>query len=117
VPEPRPRRPIPLPPEVVAAISDATVGATPESELLERLESALRLLPAAERKAVLTAHFDDEGVAGVAAALELSTEDAGALTMSAVQLLRGALSDLEPDAAPAFGSPTRNPSAALPPAE
>jgi DNA-directed RNA polymerase specialized sigma24 family protein len=117
VSEPRPRRPVPLPPEVVAEVADVTIDATPEAELLERLDSALRLLPAAERRAVLTAHADAEGVAGVAAALDLSAEEAEALTRSAVQLLRGALSDLEPDAAPAYGSPTPNPSAAAPRAE
>ena len=102
--EERPRRPVPLPPDVVAAVADATVDATPEAELLERLESALRLLPAAERRAVLTAHADDEGVAGVAAALALSDEDADALTRSGLQLLRGALADLDAAEAPMYGT-------------
>ncbi|HEX8003477.1 MAG TPA: hypothetical protein VF519_12355 [Mycobacteriales bacterium] len=101
---PRPRRPVALPPEVVAQVGDASIGATPAAELLERLESALRLLPAAERRAVLTAHAADEGVAGVAAAMDLSDEDAAALTSSAVQLLRGALADLDPDPPAEFGS-------------
>lgn len=108
MPDPSPRRPaqrpVPLPPDVVAAVGDVTDGTTSEAELLERLESALRLLPAAERRAVLTAHADDAGVEGVAKALALSDEDADALTRSAVQLLRGALADLEPDAPPPFGS-------------
>src|SRR6266702_3206836 len=60
VPQDRPTRPVPLPPEVVAAVADAAAAGTPEAELLERLESALRLLPPAERRAVLTAHADDE---------------------------------------------------------
>jgi len=105
VPEaPRPRRPVPLPPDVVALVGDVSVDATPEAELLERLESALRMLPPAERRAVLTAHASDEGVAGVAAAMDLSDEDAAALTRSAVQLLRGALADLEPEPAPDYGT-------------
>jgi DNA-directed RNA polymerase specialized sigma24 family protein len=111
VTEPRPHRPVPLPPDVVAAIGDTADGATPEAELLERLESALRLLPAAERRAVLTAHAAAEGVEGVAKAFDLSDEDADALTRSAVQLLRASLADLDPEPAPPYGSLTRRPSA------
>jgi DNA-directed RNA polymerase specialized sigma24 family protein len=110
--EPRPRRPVPLPPDVVAAVGDVHDDATPEALLLERLESALRLLPAAERRAVWTAHANDEGVAGVAALLDLSDEDADALTRNAVQLLRGALADLDSDPAPAFGAVPHRRSAA-----
>jgi DNA-directed RNA polymerase specialized sigma24 family protein len=99
---------VPLPPEVVAAVADRMVDATPEAELLERLESALRLLPAPERRAVLTAHADDEGVAGVARLLDLSDEDADALTRSAVQMLRGALADLDEEP-PAYGTVHREP--------
>jgi DNA-directed RNA polymerase specialized sigma24 family protein len=113
VTDPRPHRPVPLPPEIVAAVGDRTVGTTPEAELLERLESALRLLPAAERNAVLTAHADDEGVDGVARLLDLSDEDADALTRNALQLLRGALSDVEPEA-PAYGAVSRRRSAKHP---
>ena len=109
---PRPHKPVPLPPDIVAAVGDPAAGATPEAELLERLEAALRLLPVAERNAVLTAHAAAEGVAGVAAAFDLSDEDADALTRSGVQLLRGALADLEPEDVPAYGSITRRPSAA-----
>jgi DNA-directed RNA polymerase specialized sigma24 family protein len=101
---------VPLPPEVVADVADARVGTTAEADLLERLESALRLLPAAERRAVLTAHADAEGVAGVAAALHLTDEDADALTRNAVQLLRAALADVE-DPAPDFGAVERRRSA------
>jgi DNA-directed RNA polymerase specialized sigma24 family protein len=103
---------VPLPPDVVAAVGDVHPGTTPEAELLERLESALRLLPAAERRAVLTAHANDEGVAGVAALLDLSAEDADALTRSAVQMLRGALADVDNGPAPAFGAIPSRPSAA-----
>lgn len=110
--EPRPRRPVPLPPDVVAAVGDVHPGTTAEAELLERLEAALRLLPAAERRAVLTAHADDEGVEGVAALLDLSDEDADALTRSAVQMLRGALADLEPEPPLAYGEVRQRHSAA-----
>jgi DNA-directed RNA polymerase specialized sigma24 family protein len=103
-----------LPPDLIAEVGDPTDDTTPEAELLERLESALRLLPAAERNAVLTAHAADEGVAGVAAALGLSDEDADALTRSGVQLLRGELADLEPDPAPAYGSVPRRASVKRP---
>jgi DNA-directed RNA polymerase specialized sigma24 family protein len=116
VPE-RPRRPLLQPPNVIAEVGDPTLDATPSAALLERLDSALRLLPAAERNAVLAAHADDGGVADVAAALDLSEEDAEALTRSALQLLRGALADLDPDPAPPYGSPTPPVSAAKPRAE
>lgn len=108
----RHHRPVPLPPDVVSAVGDLAAGRTPEAELLERLDAALRLLPAAERNAVLTAHSDSAGVAAVAAAYDLSPEDADALTRNAVQLLRGALADLEPDAAEQYGTVSRRPSAA-----
>jgi DNA-directed RNA polymerase specialized sigma24 family protein len=106
---------VPLP-DIDVAVGDPTVDATAEAELLERLDSALRLLPAPERRAVLTAHAEDGGVAGVAAALDLSDEDADALTRNAVQLLRGALSDLEPAAAADYATLRRR-SRAHPPAE
>jgi DNA-directed RNA polymerase specialized sigma24 family protein len=106
-----------MPPDVVAAVADPTADTTPPAELLERLESALRLLPAAERRAVLAVHADGGGVAEVAATLGLSAEDADALTRSAVQMLRGALADLEPDAGPGYASPARPVSAAKPRAE
>ena len=107
----RPRRPVPLPPDVVSAVADPNVGTTAEAELLESLEAALRLLPADERRAVLTAHADEGGIERVAELLAISDEQADALTRSAVQLLRGALADLEPDAAAAFASLRRRRSA------
>ena len=110
-------KPVPLPPEVVESLSDPTVDTTAAAELLERLESALRLLPAAERRAVLAAHADDGGVALVAEQLDLSPEEAEALTRSAVQLLRGALADLEPEAAPGYASVPPRQSAAKPRAD
>jgi DNA-directed RNA polymerase specialized sigma24 family protein len=83
-------------------VSDASLDTTPRAELLERLESALRLLPPAERRAVLTAHASDDGLDHVAGDMGLSAEEADALTRNAVQLLRGALADLEPEPTPDF---------------
>lgn len=68
-----------------------------EAELLDRLEQALAALPAAERSAAVVAFGLAEGSAGVAAELTLSAEDAEALSRSALQLLRGALADLDVD--------------------
>lgn len=97
-------RPVALPPDVVALVADVSADTTSEAELLERLEAALRLLPPPERRAALTAYASDEGIAAVATAMGLSDEDAEALTRSAVQLLRGALADLEPEQTPDFGT-------------
>lgn len=110
-------KPVPLPPEVVEAIDDPSVDTTPPAELLERLDAALRLLPAAERNAVLAAHADDRGVELVAERLDISPEDAEALTRSAVQLLRGALADLDENGPPDYATVARRRSAAKRPAD
>ena len=110
-------KPVPLPPEVVEAIDDPSVDTTPPAELLERLDAALRLLPAAERNAVLAAHADDRGVELVAEQLDISPEDAEALTRSAVQLLRGALADLDETEPPDYATVARRKSAAKRPAD
>lgn len=68
-----------------------------EAELLDRLEQALAALPAAERSAAVVAYGLAEGSAGVADELALSPDDAEALSRSALQLLRGALADVDPD--------------------
>lgn len=112
MPDRQHHKPVPLPPEVVESISDRRADTTPTAEMLERLESALRLLPAAERNAVLAAHADEGGAANVAADLGLSAEDAEALTRNAVQLLRGALADLDPETTPDYASVERRASAA-----
>jgi DNA-directed RNA polymerase specialized sigma24 family protein len=70
---------------------------TPDSELLDRLEDALARLPSAERAAVMTAYGYGEGAEAVAADLGLADVDAEALSRNALQLLRGALADAEPD--------------------
>ena len=69
----------------------------PDAELLDRLEAALAALPAPERAAAVVAFGLDEGADGVAETLGLSGEDADALSRSALQLLRGALGDVELD--------------------
>jgi DNA-directed RNA polymerase specialized sigma24 family protein len=69
----------------------------PDAELLDRLEAALAALPAPERAAAVVAFGLDEGPDGVAETLGLSGEDADALSRSALQLLRGALGEVELD--------------------
>lgn len=92
----RPSRVRPLSGNVLdgAAAPPETV---PEAELLDRLEAALAALPPAERAAAVVAFGLDEGPDGVADTLGLSGEDADALSRSALQLLRGALGDVEMD--------------------
>jgi DNA-directed RNA polymerase specialized sigma24 family protein len=69
---------------------------TPEAELLDRLEEALSRLPPAERAAAVTAFGYGEGAFGVAEEQDLPRSEADALSRNALQLLRGALADLEP---------------------
>lgn len=85
----------PLDPRAVDRAAAVGEGAA-DAELLERLEEALAALPADERAAAVVAYGLAEGSAGVASELGLSGEDAEALARSALQLLRGALADLEP---------------------
>jgi len=91
----RPPRCRPLPPHVVDAVRDSA-PAVSEAELVDRLERALALLPAAERSAVVAAVGYAEGPVGAAMEVELDPEQAYALTQSGLQLLRAALSDLDP---------------------
>ncbi len=93
--DPSPPRCRPLPPEVLASAADDGVAGTPEAELLDRLDDALARLPSPERAAVVTALGYGEDVAAVAADLRLPADDAEVLIRSALQLLRGALSDAE----------------------
>lgn len=98
---PRPPRLRPVPREVVEQLAVAGEGPG-EAELVARLQQALADLPAAERAAAVVAFGLDEGAAGVAVDLDLSGEDAEALTRSAVQLLRGALADVDLDEAQVY---------------
>jgi DNA-directed RNA polymerase specialized sigma24 family protein len=91
--------------EDVAAVD----AGTPDSELLDRLEAALARLPSAERAAVMTAYGYDEGPEAVGADLGLNHQDAEALSRNALQLLRAALADAEPDDRTRYPrAPTRN---------
>jgi DNA-directed RNA polymerase specialized sigma24 family protein len=72
-----------------------SASGTPEAELLDRLEEALARLPAEERAAAITAFGYGEGWSGVAVELDLPAGEAEALSRNALQLLRGALADLE----------------------
>jgi len=96
VPDAHPPRCRPLSPEVVTTAADVTHG-TPEAELLDRLDDALAALPSPERAAVVTALGYGEDVASVAPDLGLTPEDTEILVRSALQLLRGALADVELD--------------------
>jgi len=68
-----------------------------DEELVARLYDALAALPPAERSAAVVAFGFAEGPGGVAEELGLDPEDADALTRNALQLLRGALGDLDLD--------------------
>jgi DNA-directed RNA polymerase specialized sigma24 family protein len=72
-----------------------SASGTPEAELLDRLEEALARLPAEERAAAITAFGYGEGWSGVAVEQDLPAGEAEALSRNALQLLRGALADLE----------------------
>jgi DNA-directed RNA polymerase specialized sigma24 family protein len=72
-----------------------------DAELVARLYEALAALPPAERAAAVVAFGLGEGSTGVAVELDLDPEDADALARNALQLLRGALGEVDIDE-PAF---------------
>jgi hypothetical protein len=74
-----------------------------DAELTALLYEALATLPPAERAAAMVAIGLGEGAAGVAVELDLDPADADALTRNAVQLLRGAMADVDLDAPVHFG--------------
>ena len=74
-----------------------------DEELVARLYDALATLPPAERSAAVVAFGFAEGSGGVAEELGISDEDAEALTRNALQLLRGALDDVDLDDPVFFG--------------
>lgn len=90
---PRPSRPVRLPPSALCNIPATST----EAELVERLYGALADLPPDERLAAMVAFGFAEGSTGVAVELNLPEEDAEALARSALQQLRGKLSDVEID--------------------
>lgn len=94
----RPSRVRTMPPHEVDA--HAAVVASHEAELVFRLEQALAQLPEAERTAVVAAVGFAGGSVGAAMELGLEVADADALTRNGLQLLRAALSDLDPHGVP-----------------
>ena len=90
-----------MPPDVAAKATQPT-AATADAELLDRLTDALSALPPAERAAAVVAFGLDEGSDGVATGLEISADDAEALTRNALQLLRAAMADAEADEGETF---------------
>jgi hypothetical protein len=98
----RPPRLRPISPGTIADNVRAPEGVD-ETELIARLYDALATLPPAERAAAVVAIGFAEGPAGVAVELELEPADADALTRNALQLLRGALADIDLDESAFFG--------------
>jgi DNA-directed RNA polymerase specialized sigma24 family protein len=83
-------------PGTIADNVRASEGVSDE-ELVARLYDALATLPAAERAAAVVAFGFSEGAGGVADELDIPIADADALTRNALQLLRGALGDIDLD--------------------
>ena len=82
----------PLPPTVVDARPAADTGAD-ETELLRRLDEALRAMPEAERTAVIASYAYGEGVVGAAVELDVETLQAEQLGLRGLAMLRSALDD------------------------
>ena len=80
--------------------SRAAAQADQDAELVRRLEVALASLPDAERTAVVAAIGFAGGSVGAAMELGLDVEDADALTRNGLQLLRGALADVDAHGTP-----------------
>ena len=74
-----------------------------DAELVARLYDALATLPPAERAAAVVAIGLGEGPAGAAVELGLDLADADAVTRNALQLLRGALGDIDIDDPATYG--------------
>jgi DNA-directed RNA polymerase specialized sigma24 family protein len=92
----RPPRLRPMSPGTIADNVRASEGVSDE-ELVARLYEALSTLPDPERAAAVVAFGYGEGADGVAEELGLDAGDADALTRNALQLLRGALGDVDLD--------------------
>jgi DNA-directed RNA polymerase specialized sigma24 family protein len=94
----RPRTPRlrPMAPGTIADNVRSSEGISDE-ELVARLYDALGDLPPDERAAAVVAFGFGEGHGGVAEELGITEDDADALTRNALQLLRGALGDVELD--------------------
>jgi DNA-directed RNA polymerase specialized sigma24 family protein len=101
----RPRAPRlrPIAPGTIADNVRAPEGIS-DTELVARLYEALAALPPEERAAAVVAFGMGEGHEGVAEELGLDPDDADALTRNALQLLRGALDDVDLNDAVFFGT-------------
>jgi hypothetical protein len=98
----RPPRLRPIAPGTIADNVSAPEGID-DAELTARLYEALATLPPAERAAAMVAIGLGEGPAGVAVELDVDPADAEALTRNALQLLRGALADVDLNEPAFFG--------------
>jgi DNA-directed RNA polymerase specialized sigma24 family protein len=98
----RPPRLRPISPGTISDNVRASEGVSDE-ELVARLYEALAALPPAERAAAVVAFGLGEGHHGVAEELGLDPADADALSRNALQLLRGALGDIDLDDPAFFG--------------
>jgi DNA-directed RNA polymerase specialized sigma24 family protein len=94
VPEERRPRLRPISPGTISDNVRANEGVS-DAELVARLYDALATLPAPERAAAVVAIGLGEGPAGAAMELEVDVADADAITRNALQLLRGALGDID----------------------
>jgi len=105
VPNQRPRTPRlrPIAPGTIADNVRASEGIS-DTELVARLYEALADLPPDERAAAVVAFGMGEGHEGVAEELGLDPDDADALTRNALQLLRGALDDVDLNDPAFFGT-------------
>jgi DNA-directed RNA polymerase specialized sigma24 family protein len=98
----RPPRLRPISPGTIADNVSAPEGID-DAELTARLYEALATLPPAERAAAVVAIGLGEGPAGVAVELDCDPADADAITRNALQLLRGALADIDLNESAFFG--------------
>ena len=92
----------PIAPGTIADNVRASEGLS-DTELVARLYEALADLPPQERAAAVVAFGLGEGHQGVAEELGIDPDDADALTRNALQLLRGALGDVDLDDPAFFG--------------
>jgi hypothetical protein len=109
----KPPRLRPIAPGTIANNVSSSEGLS-DTELVARLYEALAALPPAERAAAVVAIGFGEGPVGAAMELGLEPEDADALTRNALQLLRGALADVDLDEPAFFGRLERRRGGAAP---
>lgn len=83
----------PLPPSVVEGRASAPSDVEAEAELLDRLSTALRAMPEAERTAVIASYAYGEGVVGAAVELDVETAQAHDLGLRGLGILQAALTE------------------------